>query len=146
MNGYIVQKVKKGEGCKFFPIKKNGKMTQYCVADFLAIWTKIERRLSYNTNVCFEIVGTCIWLTDWFARKNVDDTVIYVTIFITGTKQVRSLYFLQYLLLVRNRFVHYICYNIYYWYETGSFNSCRVCSPPIWKCILRARRADWHAI
>ena len=24
MNGYIVQKVQKGEGCKFFPIKKNG--------------------------------------------------------------------------------------------------------------------------
>ena len=30
-------------------------------------------------------------LTDWFARKNVDDTVIFVTIFITGTKQVRSI-------------------------------------------------------
>ena len=27
-------------------------------------------------------------LTDWFARKNVDDTVIFVTIFITGTNQV----------------------------------------------------------
>ena len=24
-------------------------------------------------------------LTDWFTRKNVDDTVIFVTIFITGT-------------------------------------------------------------
>ena len=24
-------------------------------------------------------------LTDWFAQKNVDDTIIFVTIFITGT-------------------------------------------------------------
>ena len=30
-------------------------------------------------------------LTDWFARKNLDDTVIFVIIFITGTKQVRSI-------------------------------------------------------
>ena len=30
-------------------------------------------------------------LTNWFARKNVDDTVICATIFITGTKQVRSI-------------------------------------------------------
>ena len=27
-------------------------------------------------------------LTDWFARKNLDDTVIFVTIFITGKNQV----------------------------------------------------------
>ena len=32
-----------------------------------------------------------LMLTDWFARKNVDDTVIFVAIFITGTKQVRSI-------------------------------------------------------
>ena len=30
-------------------------------------------------------------LTDWFARKNVDDMVIIITIFITGTYQVRSI-------------------------------------------------------
>ena len=30
-------------------------------------------------------------LTDWFARKNVDDTVIFATIFITGTNQVCSI-------------------------------------------------------
>ena len=30
-------------------------------------------------------------LTDWFARKNVDYMVIFVTIFITGKKQVRSI-------------------------------------------------------
>ena len=30
----------------------------------------------------------------------------------------------------------YICYNIYYWYKTGSFNYWQVCSPPIWKCII----------
>ena len=30
-------------------------------------------------------------LTYWFARKNVDDTVIFVTIFITGTNQVHSI-------------------------------------------------------
>ena len=30
-------------------------------------------------------------LSDWFARKNVDDTVVFVTIFITGTKQVHSI-------------------------------------------------------
>ena len=29
--------------------------------------------------------------TNWFARKNVDDAVIFVTIFITGTKQVCSI-------------------------------------------------------
>ena len=28
-------------------------------------------------------------LNNWFARKNLDDTVIFVTIFITGTNQVR---------------------------------------------------------
>ena len=28
-------------------------------------------------------------LTDWFAQKNVDYTVIFVTIFITGTNKVR---------------------------------------------------------
>ena len=27
-------------------------------------------------------------LTDWFARKNVDEMVIFVTIFITGMNQV----------------------------------------------------------
>ena len=31
------------------------------------------------------------FLTNWFARKNVDDTVIFVTIFITGTNQVHSI-------------------------------------------------------
>ena len=31
-----------------------------------------------------------LW-TDWFAGKNIEDTVIFVTIFITGTKQVRSI-------------------------------------------------------
>ena len=30
-------------------------------------------------------------LTYWFARKNLDDTVIFVAIFITGTNQVRSI-------------------------------------------------------
>ena len=30
-------------------------------------------------------------LTDWFAQKNVDNSVIFVTIFITGTNQVRSI-------------------------------------------------------
>ena len=30
-------------------------------------------------------------ITDWFARKNVDDTVIFVTIYITVTKQVHSI-------------------------------------------------------
>ena len=34
---------------------------------------------------------TNILLTDWYARKNVDDTIIFVTIFITGTNQVRSI-------------------------------------------------------
>ena len=28
-------------------------------------------------------------LTDWFARKNIDNMVIFVTIFITGMNQVR---------------------------------------------------------
>ena len=39
---------------------------------------------------CFKISQPFIkiLLTDWFARKNVDDTVIFVTIFITGTNQV----------------------------------------------------------
>ena len=32
-----------------------------------------------------------IVLTDWFARKNRDDTVIFTTIFITITNQVCSL-------------------------------------------------------
>ena len=32
-----------------------------------------------------------ILLTDWFARKNLDNTVKFVTIFITGTNQVRSI-------------------------------------------------------
>ena len=50
-------------------------------------------------------------LTDWFARKNVDNTVIIV-------------------------------YNIYYWYESGSFDYWQYCSPPIWKCILRVCQAD----
>ena len=30
-------------------------------------------------------------LTDWFAPKNLDNTVIFVTIFFTGTKQVPSI-------------------------------------------------------
>ena len=30
-------------------------------------------------------------LTYWFAQKNVDDTVIFVAIFFTGTNQVRSI-------------------------------------------------------
>ena len=30
-------------------------------------------------------------LTDWFARKNRDDTVIFVIIFITGTNQICSI-------------------------------------------------------
>ena len=30
-------------------------------------------------------------LTDWFAQKNLEDTVIFVTIFITGTNQVCSI-------------------------------------------------------
>ena len=35
-------------------------------------------------------VSICnILLTDWFARKNVDNTVIFVTIFIIGTNQIR---------------------------------------------------------
>ena len=29
-----------------------------------------------------------VLLTNWFARKNVDDTVKFVTVFITGTNQV----------------------------------------------------------
>ena len=34
-------------------------------------------------------VSICnILLTDWFARKNVDNTVIFVTIFIIGTNQI----------------------------------------------------------
>ena len=32
-----------------------------------------------------------VLLTDWFAQKNLDDTVIFVTIFITGTNQVRPI-------------------------------------------------------
>ena len=53
-------------------------------------------------------------LTDWFAQKNVDDTVIFY-------------------------------YNIYYWYESGSFDYWQVCSPTIWKCILQALQADQRA-
>ena len=34
--------------------------------------------------------GLLLMLTDWFARKNVDDTIIFGAIFITGTNQVRS--------------------------------------------------------
>ena len=30
-------------------------------------------------------------LTDWFAQKNLDNMVIFVTIFITGKNQVRSI-------------------------------------------------------
>ena len=30
-------------------------------------------------------------LTDWFARKNLDNMAMFVTIFITGMSQVRSL-------------------------------------------------------
>ena len=30
-----------------------------------------------------------MWLTNWFALKNLDDTVIFVTVFITGSKKVR---------------------------------------------------------
>ena len=38
------------------------------------------------------ISGIFFLLTDWFARKNLDHTVyLFVTIFITGTKQVRSI-------------------------------------------------------
>ena len=33
---------------------------------------------------------TCL-LTDWFAQKNADNKVIFVTIFITATNQVRSI-------------------------------------------------------
>ena len=40
----------------------------------------------------------------------------------------------------------YIYNNIYYWYESGSFNYQQVCSLPIWKCILQARQADRRAI
>ena len=32
-----------------------------------------------------------ILLTDWFAQKNIDNTVMFVTIFITGSKQVCSI-------------------------------------------------------
>ena len=34
--------------------------------------------------------GLLLMLTDWFARKNLDDTVIFGAIFITGTNQVHS--------------------------------------------------------
>ena len=49
--------------------------------------TKSEMKTNVNT------VGdsTNLLLTDWFARKKVNDTVIFVTIFINGTKQVHSI-------------------------------------------------------
>ena len=37
------------------------------------------------------VLQACNVLTDWFAQKNVDNTAIFVTIFITGMKQVRSI-------------------------------------------------------
>ena len=56
-------------------------MTKQCV---------IKRHSSHSAqNVTY--IDRVPLLTDWFARKNVDDRVIFVTIFITGTNQVRSI-------------------------------------------------------
>ena len=40
----------------------------------------------------------------------------------------------------------YICYNIYYWYESGSFDYWLYYSPSIWKCILWVRQANQRAM
>ena len=58
----------------------------YCVKQ-----RKGEGVRSFPLIIKIQKSSNILLLTDWFARKNAVDTVIFFTIFITGTNQVRSI-------------------------------------------------------
>ena len=76
--------------CFFFNLGKQRLLWDPKVCNLNPIWDFLESQslVNYWEEVMHH---HNLLLTDWFARKNVDDTGIFVTIFITGMNQVRSI-------------------------------------------------------